>query len=88
MTKPKRNLFAELSEGFEALAQAREGKLTLRTHEVEISPPPQVTADNCSRCASACTCRARYLRVICAPTPALWRIGNRGGPNPTPRLPC
>ena len=44
MKKSKRNLFAEISEGFEALAQAREGKLTLRTHEVEISPPPQVTA--------------------------------------------
>ncbi len=27
----KRNLFAELSEGFEALADARAGKVTLRT---------------------------------------------------------
>ena len=44
MKKQKRNLFAELSEGLEALALAREGKLTLRTHEVEIPPPAHITA--------------------------------------------
>jgi len=31
---PKRNLFAELMEGVDALAAAREGKITLRTTEV------------------------------------------------------
>jgi len=40
----KRNLFAELSEGFEALADARSGKTTLRTHEVKAAPKPAVTA--------------------------------------------
>jgi hypothetical protein len=35
---PKRDLFAELSEGMGALAQAREGKRTLRTHAVEQYP--------------------------------------------------
>lgn len=40
----KRNLFAEIAEGFEALAEAREGKRTLRTHDVEILPAPAVTA--------------------------------------------
>ena len=30
----KRNLLAELTEGFDALAQARAGKQTLRTHEL------------------------------------------------------
>ena len=30
----KRNLFAELSEGMKALADARNGKRTLRTHQV------------------------------------------------------
>ena len=30
----KRNLFAELTEGFDALAAARKGKKTLRTTEV------------------------------------------------------
>ena len=40
---PKRDLFAELSEGMGALAQAREGKRTLRTHAVEYKPAPEVT---------------------------------------------
>ena len=38
-----RDLFAELSEGMEALAQARRGKRTLRTHAVEYKPAPTVT---------------------------------------------
>ena len=40
----KRNLFKEISEGFDALAQQRQGKRTLRTHEVEIKPAPKVAA--------------------------------------------
>lgn len=39
----KRDLFAELSEGIEALAQARRGKRTLRTHSMEFKPAPSVT---------------------------------------------
>jgi putative transcriptional regulator len=38
-----RDLFAELSEGMEALAEARQGKRTLRTHAVEYKPAPKVT---------------------------------------------
>jgi hypothetical protein len=38
---PKRDLFAELSEGMEALGQAREGKRTLRTHALEFRPARQ-----------------------------------------------
>lgn len=33
--KKKRNIFAELTEGFDALKLQREGKLTLRTFKVE-----------------------------------------------------
>lgn len=40
----KRNLFAELAEGFDALAAERAGKRTLRTHEVSIKPAPEITA--------------------------------------------
>ncbi len=39
----KRDLFAELSEGMTALAEARQGKRTLRTHAVEYKPAPKVT---------------------------------------------
>jgi putative transcriptional regulator len=40
----KRNVFAELSEGFDALKAEREGKVTLRSHAVEKLPAPTVTA--------------------------------------------
>ena len=39
----KRDLFAELSEGMEALADARQGKRTLRTHRFEFKPAPVIT---------------------------------------------
>ena len=41
----KRNLFAEIAEGFGALADERAGKQTLRTHKVEVQPLPEVTAE-------------------------------------------
>ena len=40
---PKRDLFAELSEGMTALADARQSKRTLRTNAVEYKPAPKVT---------------------------------------------
>jgi putative transcriptional regulator len=40
----KRDLFSELSEGMTALADARQGKRTLRTHSVEFKAAPEVTA--------------------------------------------
>ena len=40
----KRNLFAELTEGFEALSGERQGKQTLRTHEVQVKAAPDVAA--------------------------------------------
>lgn len=43
--KRKRNIFAELMEGFDALAAEREGKRTLRTHVVKTKPAPTVTGD-------------------------------------------
>ncbi len=41
----KRNLFGEIAEGFEALADERAGKRTLRTHEVSMKPTPEVSAN-------------------------------------------
>jgi putative transcriptional regulator len=40
----KRNLFDELMEGFDALADARTGKRTLKTHKVTMKPVPKITA--------------------------------------------
>lgn len=63
----KRNLFAELTEGFDALTAERAGKITLRRHTVETKPVPAVTPVelvgvrvklNLSRAVFA-----RYLRI-------------------------
>lgn len=43
MMKPNRSLFAELTEGLQALSDARGGKRTLRTHVVESRPAPSLT---------------------------------------------
>ncbi|MFT3802873.1 MAG: transcriptional regulator [Burkholderiaceae bacterium] len=63
----KRNLFEEISEGFDALTDARAGKQTLRTHEVEIKPAPGVTADELialrERLNLSRPVFARYLRT-------------------------
>jgi putative transcriptional regulator len=40
----KRNLFAEIAEGFEALSEERAGKRTLRTHKIEAQLAPEVSA--------------------------------------------
>ena len=39
----RRSLFRELREGMAALADARQGKRTLRTHAVEFKPAPEVS---------------------------------------------
>ncbi len=44
MTK-KRDIFADLMEGFDALAEQRQGKVTLRTHDVIIKPLAPATAE-------------------------------------------
>jgi len=43
--KPKRKLFDELMEGVNAMRQEREGKITLRSHQVEDLPPLEVDAE-------------------------------------------
>src|SRR5438105_2780441 len=45
----RRDLFGELVEGMTALAEAREGKRTLRTHHLEFKPPPELSADDLIR---------------------------------------
>lgn len=45
----KRDLFAEMIEGMDALADARRGKRTLRTHAIEYKPAPTVTPQQVMR---------------------------------------
>ncbi len=40
----KRKLFGELMDGVDVMQQQREGKITLRTHEVDELPPLKVDA--------------------------------------------
>ena len=41
----KRKLFDELMEGVESMQHEREGKITLRTHEVDNLPPLKIDAE-------------------------------------------
>jgi putative transcriptional regulator len=63
----KRKLFDELSDGFESLKKQREGKLTLRTHQVEAKPAPGVSAEDLravrERLNLSRPVFARYLRT-------------------------
>ena len=45
----KRNLFKELREGAAALADARQGKRTLRTHAIEYKPTPKSSASRAKK---------------------------------------
>lgn len=63
----ERNLFAELSEGFTALQEQREGRRTLRTHEVELKPQVEIRGDEIlalrDRLGMSRAVFARYLRI-------------------------
>lgn len=49
----KRNVFSELTEGFDALKAEREGKRTLRTHAVASKPARAMTANELVRVREA-----------------------------------
>ena len=63
----KRKLFDEIMEGFDALAQERQGKRTLRTHAIEVKPVPRIQARELvqlrERLRLSRAVFARYLRT-------------------------
>ena len=65
--RKKRNLFDELMEGFDALADQRAGKRTLRTHAVKPKPVPEIRADELTKVREDMNLSrslfARYLRT-------------------------
>lgn len=79
----KRNLFAELKEGFDALEQERAGKVTLRKHVVDYQPPVEMTAAEVVRVRTKLNVSqpvfARRFRTV-AKTIANWEQG-RSKPN-------
>jgi putative transcriptional regulator len=78
----ERNLFDELMEGVQAMRAHREGKVTLRTHEIPAPPPPPVDASyiQSTRKSLKMSSRvfARYLRVN-ARTLERWEQGASPG---------
>ena len=80
----KRNIFSELAEGISAMKEWREGKITLHSYKVEVSPLPKVDSKlirdtrkklRCSRAVFA-----RKLRIN-ERTLEKWEQG-RAKPNP------
>ena len=65
--RKKRDLFDELVEGFDALADQRAGKRTLRTHVLKARPAPKITARELAKVRQDMNLSrglfARYLRT-------------------------
>ncbi|MGB3620702.1 helix-turn-helix domain-containing protein [Ketobacter sp. MCCC 1A13808] len=63
----KRNLFSELSEGFQALKDEQNGKVTLKQHAVELPEKAEVTSVELvalrERLNLSQAVFARYLRI-------------------------
>jgi putative transcriptional regulator len=63
----KRDLYDELLEGFDALADQRAGKRTLRTHALKVKPAPKITARELAKVRRDMNLSrglfARYLRT-------------------------
>jgi putative transcriptional regulator len=64
MSRParKRNLFAEVSAGFAELAEAREGKRSLKTHTVVYMPAPKLSP----RALASVRARLKMSRAVFA----------------------
>lgn len=65
--RKKRKLFDQLMEGFDALADQRAGKRTLRTRAVKPQPVPEIRADELAKVREDMKLSrrlfARYLRT-------------------------
>ena len=84
----KRDIFAELTEGFDALKSEREGKLTLRTFKAEDKPVPVLSPQEVLQVREQLRLSrpvfAHYLRT----TRERLKTGNKDVQNPTHRLHC
>jgi putative transcriptional regulator len=80
----KRKIFDELIEGVDAMKKHREGKLTLRSYKVEVTPLPEVDSEFIRETRKRMRCSravfARKLRIN-ERTLEKWEQG-RAKPNP------
>lgn len=83
MTTKKRELFDELMEGVDAMGRQREGKATLRTHQVDELPPLSVDSETIRKTREQlAVSRAVFARRLRVSTRTLenWEQG-RARPN-------
>ena len=76
--RKKRYVFDELMEGFDALAEQRAGKRTLRTHAVKPKPVPEMSARELTKVRE----QMKLSRSLFAGVPTHHRAyaGSRGRP--------
>ena len=85
----KRSLFRALMSGVQAMREHREGRVTLRTHDVVANYHPTLSIPTSSgRRAKASTCRARSSLSRSASIRERWNVGSRAGASPTNRPLC
>ena len=84
----KRDIFAELVEGFDALGKQRQGKITLRTFKVQSKPAPNFSPQDVLSVREHLHLSRPYSPAICAPIRSRYRNGNKTALNPTLKPPC
>jgi len=84
----RRDLFTDLAEGMTALAEARQGKRTLRTHAVAFRPAPEVSPAALIRVRRHLHLSRALFATCLRTTRAPSRTGSRAAPSPMPRPPC
>ena len=63
----KRNLFSELEDGFDALAEERVGKVTLRKQAVDYQPPVEMTAPEVVRVRTKLNVSQQVFAAVSGP---------------------
>ena len=71
----------------EALADARQGKRTLRTHAVEYKPAPPVTPQNLIRVRKSLRISRALLAAYLRTNVRTSKTGNKGAPSQTRKPP-
>jgi DNA-binding transcriptional regulator YiaG len=82
----KRNVFDEMMEGFDALAEQRAGKRTLRTHAVKAKPAPRISARELEKIRKDMNLSRGSSRATCARTSGPLKTGSKGALSRTLRL--
>lgn len=83
--RAKRDLFAELTEGLDALADERHGMRTLRTHALEYKPAPTVTPKELIRVRKNLKLSRALFAIYLRTNVRTLETGSRVAPNQMPK---